>query len=44
MKRLYGVARELDLRNREVAEELANLGYPVRSFASPVTDEELPEL
>jgi hypothetical protein len=44
LKRIYEIARELGLRNRQVAEELANMGYPVRSFASPVSDDELREL
>lgn len=38
LKRLYEVARELGLRNRQVAEELESMGYPVRSFASVVND------
>jgi hypothetical protein len=44
MKRLYEVARDLGLRNREVAEELAAMGHQVRSFASPVNVDELREL
>jgi len=44
VKRLYEVARELGLRNREVEEDLEEMGYPVRSFASPVSDTELSAL
>lgn len=44
LKRLYEVARELGIGNRQVAEELVSMGYPVRSFASPVNDDELREL
>jgi hypothetical protein len=44
LNRLYEVARDLGLRNRQVAEELESLGYPVRSFASPVNDDELRKL
>jgi hypothetical protein len=44
LKRLYEVARELGLRNRQVAEELESMGYPARSFASVVNDNELREL
>jgi hypothetical protein len=40
-KRLYEVARELALQNRQLAAELESMGYRVRSFASFVTDEEL---
>lgn len=44
VKRLYEVARELGLRDRQVAEDLASLGHPARSFASPVSQDELREL
>ncbi|MBS2531881.1 translation initiation factor IF-2 N-terminal domain-containing protein [Catenulispora sp. NF23] len=44
VKRLYEVARELGLQNRQVEEDLEAMGCPVRSFASPVNETELSEL
>ena len=44
LKRLYEVARELGLQNRQLAAELESMGYAARSFASLVTEEELREL
>jgi hypothetical protein len=44
MQRVYEIARELHLTNRQVIEELQRMGCAVRSYATPVTDEELERL
>ena len=44
MQRVYEIARELHLTNRQVIEELQRMGCAVRSYATPVDDEELEKL
>jgi hypothetical protein len=44
MQRVYEIAREFHLTNKQVIDELQRGGYPVRSYATPVTDEELAKL
>jgi len=41
MQRVYEVAREFHLTNKQVIDELHRMGYPVHSYATPVTDEGL---